>query len=277
MNGRKTLALISLVILGLIGCSPKETTSANAETPMKITGEAFYRERIAMPPNAQVDILLEDISRADAPATIIGSQTLSNAGQPPYAFSIDYRPSDLIPGHRYNLRARLTVNGELQFITDQAHPVFIEGQENQTKLLMRRVPHQAPPAAAETTSETTTETTTETIELVNTYWKLLTLNGQEVTPGKHQREPNLVFAGDMRVSGSDGCNNMSGSYTVDGSQIILSQMLSTQRACIEGGEQAHAFTMALSAIKSYRIDGDKLELLDEGGTPSATFIAVALQ
>ena len=270
MNSR-SLACLAFFLLSLAGCSPKEATNTpSVEAPMKLTGEAAYRERIAVPPNAQVEILLEDVSRADAPAKIIGSQILTNAGQPPYAFSIDYLPSELVAGHRYNLRARLTVDNKLLFITDQSYPVFIEGQENQTKLLMRRVPRQA------TASETAAKSPIATSELANTYWKLTSLNGKEVTVGKRQREAHLVFASDMRVSGSDGCNNMGGSYTLNGSEINFGQMVSTQRACIEGGEQAHEFTMALSAVKGYQIHEDKLELLDESGVAITVFTAVAL-
>mgnify|MGYP002712274390 CR=1 FL=1 len=278
MNG-KLLTCISIFLFTLAGCSPKEagTTASNtstpAETPMKLTGEASYRERIAVPPTAQVEILLEDVSRADAPAEIIGSQTIPNAGQPPYVFSIEYLPSKLVANHRYNLRARLTVNGELMFTTDQSYPVFVDGQENQTKLLMRRVARHA----SSTEQAPATDSTTTTSEFANTYWKLVSLKGQEVTVSKNQREPHLVFASDMRVSGSDGCNSLGGSYTADGSQLNLGQMISTQRACIEGGEQAHAFTMALSAVKGYQIQGNKLELLDENGAAIAGFVAVALQ
>lgn len=272
----KILILLSIFLVSLAGCSPKEaTTSSSVEASMQITGEAFYRERIAVPPIAQVEIILEDVSRADAPAKIIGSQTITNAGQPPYAFSIDYQPSELVANHRYNLRARLSVNGELLFITDQAYPVFVEGQENQTQLLMRRVERQSPPAA---TTEQETESSTEvTSDFANTYWKLVSLNGQEVTVSQHQREPHLVFASDMRVSGSDGCNNIAGSYSLNGNQINLGQMISTQKACIEGGEQAHAFTVALSAIYSYQIQGDTLELTDKNDAVIARFVAVALQ
>ena len=270
----KFFVFLSVLLISLTGCSPKDAaTTPSAETPMKLTGEAFYRERIAVPPTAQVEILLEDVSRADAPAKVIGSQTITNAGQPPYAFSIDYLPSEIVAGHRYNLRARLTVNGELMFITDQAYPVLMDGQENQTQLLMHRIERQAP----STKADAATESTTVTSELANTYWKLVSLNDQTVSVSAHQREPHLVFASDMRVSGSDGCNSIAGSYNLNGNQINLGQLVSTRKACIEGGEQAHAFTVALSAIYSYQIQGNTLELADKNDTVVARFAAVALQ
>ncbi len=44
--------------------------TASAE---RITGEATYRERIALPPDAVFKVVLEDISLADAPAKTMGS------------------------------------------------------------------------------------------------------------------------------------------------------------------------------------------------------------
>ena len=269
---RNIFMLLSFFVLGLTGCSPKEeavtpnVVKPPVETMMTISGEAFYRERMAVPPEAQVEILLEDISRADAPAIIIGSQQIPNAGQPPYQFSIDYLPSAITPGHRYSLRARLSVNGELLFITDQANLVFVEGRENQTKLLMHRV--------ASPTSETPAAEATN--ELINTYWKLITLNGEEIAVSQHQREPHVVLSSDMRVKGSDGCNTIAGGYTLDGNQISFVQMVATRMACLENGDQAQAFNMALSSISSYQIQGNTLDFLDNSGALTARFIAVAL-
>jgi uncharacterized lipoprotein YbaY len=53
-----------------------------------ITGTALYRERIALPPGAVFEATLEDISRADAPAEILGRARLEPAGQPPFRFEI---------------------------------------------------------------------------------------------------------------------------------------------------------------------------------------------
>lgn len=260
----RSFTLLSFIFLSLVGCSPKEqTTTPTAEKSMKISGEAFYRERIAVPPEVQFDVFLEDVSLADAPAKIIGSQQTPNAGLPPYKFDIDYLPSAIIAGHRYNLRARLTLNGELLFTTDQANPVFVAGQENQTRLLMQRV--------------ATPETDAVTSEFLNTYWKLTTLKGTPVTVSENQSEPHLVFHTDGRVAGSDGCNRIMGNYTQDGSKLSFTQMASTMMACPNGNEQAQIFSTTLAEVASFHIAGDQLEVHDETGGVIASFNAVALQ
>ena len=116
-----------------------------------------------------------------------------------------------------------------------------------------------------------------TSELVNTYWKLVGLNGKDVMVSDKQREPHLVFAADNRVAGSDGCNRIAGDYTLDGNKITLGQMIGTRMACLDNADQAQAFNTALGNIGSYQIQGSVLDLLDSSGAPVARFVAVALQ
>lgn len=57
-----------------------------------LAGEVLYRERIALPPNAVVSVQLADVSLADAPAAIVGEQTVEPAGQVPVKFAIRFDP-----------------------------------------------------------------------------------------------------------------------------------------------------------------------------------------
>lgn len=132
------------------------------------------------------------------------------------------------------------------------------------------------PATEPTTSSPAAPVAT-TSELVNTYWKLVGLNGKDVAVSDKQREPHLVFATDNRVAGSDGCNRIAGDYTLDGNKITLGQMIGTRMACMENADQAQAFNTVLSNIGSYQIQGSVLDLFDSSGAPVARFVAVALQ
>ena len=57
-----------------------------------VSGTATYRERMALPPGAVLEVVLEDVSRADAPAEVIGLARVENPGNPPFRFEIAYRP-----------------------------------------------------------------------------------------------------------------------------------------------------------------------------------------
>ena len=64
--------------------------------------------------------------------------------------------------------------------------------------------------------------------LGGTSWTLATLNGQ---PALKDTTVTLNFVAG-KVAGSDGCNNYSGSYTADGTNIKFSQpMAATMMAC----------------------------------------------
>lgn len=122
-------------------------TTASAVPTATVRGEATYRERIAVPPGAQLEIVIQDVSRADAPAEVIGSVTLSDIGQPPYRFEIPYLPERIVASHRYSVRARLTHQGQLLFTTDQTYPVITAGNPTEVQLMLKRVGGQRPASA----------------------------------------------------------------------------------------------------------------------------------
>lgn len=259
---------------GLAGCSPKESAEkgspAAADAPLTISGEAFYRERMAAPPGAVFEVFLEDVSKADAPATLIGSQRITDAGQPPYRFTIEYLPSDLIAGHRLNLRAQLRVDDQLWFTTDQAYPVLVDGKADEPRLLLRRT-------SSSETSSPAAEVSDGQAPLLNTHWKLTELHQREVTATENQREPHVIFTDEGRVQGSDGCNNIGGGYQLNGDQLEFTQMISTMMACpaSDNDTQPREFTASLDKVKSYRIEDGQLLFLDEAGETIARFSAVA--
>jgi len=69
-------ALRVLALLAWAVCTP-----ALAGT---LQGTALYRERIALPPDAVFEAVLEDVSRADASALVLGRARLDPAGNPPF-------------------------------------------------------------------------------------------------------------------------------------------------------------------------------------------------
>ncbi len=121
--------LISLALLSPV---------AVAQGTNSVTGTATYRERIALPPDAVFEATLEDVSRAGAPADIIGHTRLEKPGQPPFKFSIQYDPARIVESRTYSVRARVTAGGNLMFITDQAYPVLTQGRGSQVAMMIMR-------------------------------------------------------------------------------------------------------------------------------------------
>jgi|GEM_PF-4486562 len=112
--------------------------------------------------------------------------------------------------------------------------------------------------------------------LLNTYWKLILLNDMEITVSDKQREPNIFLSAENRVTGSDGCNSISGSYLLDGEKLTFEQLAGTRMACAEDGAQAQVFNEALTKVASYTVHSDQLELRDATGLVVARFKAVVL-
>ncbi len=112
--------------------------------------------------------------------------------------------------------------------------------------------------------------------LEGTYWKLTYLGDTSVDTGSLQKEPNLIFRSDShRVSGTGGCNNVSGSYQLSGDQLTFGQMASTMMACAKGMETERSFLEALSRVKQWKIKGQELTLLDADGKQLLRFEARA--
>lgn len=80
-----------------------------------IEGTAAYRERIALPPNAEFEAVLQDVSRA-----------------------ID-------PARTYAVRATIRVDGKPWFTTDTAYPVLTRGGGRTVDIVLKRVAE--PPVA----------------------------------------------------------------------------------------------------------------------------------
>ena len=115
---------VCIVLLAACGSEPEAPMQQPPQQPdnslmQVITGDVWYRERIATPPGAEVTVTLEDQSRADAPAIVITEYTHIVDGQPPYSFRLVYDPKEIDARMTYGLRARIEQDGELLFISTE--------------------------------------------------------------------------------------------------------------------------------------------------------------
>jgi len=105
-----------------------------------VTGTVTYRERIALPPDATITVRLVDVSRADAPAVMLGEQVFQAQGrQPPFSFSIPYDPAGIDPRMTYAVQARIEIGGALRFINDQHYPVLTRDAPDKVDLVLKGV------------------------------------------------------------------------------------------------------------------------------------------
>src|SRR5262245_21140751 len=108
--------------------------------------------------------------------------------------------------------------------------------------------------------------------LDGTSWRATELAGKATPAQDPQHEAYLEFQAG-RVSGSDGCNRITGSYQLTGDRVTFTQMAATQMACLNTSEIEGPFRDALNNASRLTVAGDRMELLDAAGTRLAIFAA----
>jgi putative lipoprotein len=119
--------------------SPSRVGPPAGEPPASlasITGTISYRERIALTNAAEAVVTLEDASRQDAAAILLAQQSISDPGQVPIRFKLDYPRTAIDPRGRYILRAQISDRGRLLFTTDTHTPVLTRGAGDEVHLLL---------------------------------------------------------------------------------------------------------------------------------------------
>ncbi len=97
-------------------------------------------------------------------------------------------------------------------------------------------------------------------------WRLLDLPGVQPAALAQLTRPVTARFESGRLTGFAGCNNFSGSYTLDGDQLKIGPVASTQMACPEPGSSIeNAVHAALSGTLRYAVDGDDLTATTESG------------
>lgn len=111
------LAILALSLTVLAGCGGGEAS---------VTGEVTYLQRIALPDDAVITVQLQDISRADAAAEVLGEDIIEAGGDPvPFEYEVSYSEDDIVDNHTYSVSARITDGeGSLIFISDTVIPVI---------------------------------------------------------------------------------------------------------------------------------------------------------
>jgi len=250
------------VTMLLLATLPTSAWAQGTAQQGTLTGTVTYRERMALPPDAAIDVRLEDTSLQDAPAKLIGESIFAAQGQQvPIRFQVSFNTADINPAHTYMLSANITVNDAKVFASTSAYPVITNGAPMQANILLQRVAAPVPKKTAGT-------------KLHGTYWSLVELNGKPAAPGMGRTQPYIrLHRQQSRFEGSSGCNGVTGTYLVEQSALQFNPSATTLMMCPQAlMEQEQGLIAALKATSSYKIEGDMLELI-AGTTVVARFQA----
>ena len=177
-------------------------------TGSSVTGTVTYSEQIELTPGAMLIVQIRDTSYADASAEMIAEQVISDPGQVPIKFEVDYDPDDIHSRNTYSVSARIEESdGRLAFINDTAYDVITRG--NPEKVNMMLVLVEPPPEMVD--GEFSAEDRLPVEEPVH-------VTGTEVIWEGDQAFAHVLFA----ISEVDGCYRIgSEEARVDGSHIVV--------------------------------------------------------
>jgi putative lipoprotein len=221
-----------------------------------VTGTVAYLQRSALPPDAILTVQLQDVSQ-DAPAEIVAEVKIPTAGkQVPIPFRLAYDPGNINPAHSYAVRANITESGSMMFTSNTSYPVITRGAPTEVSIIVQPA---SPPAPSEGRLDKGSP------KLEGTRWKLIDIAGTPPVTGAAVEEVNVTLNGEgKRLTGSGGCNRLTGDYTLHRNSLRFRHIGSTMMACPDPVmKQEQAFMAALKDTTTYRITGQTLELLKE--------------
>ncbi len=239
----------------LTGCAGNTTTS---RAPTAVTGHVTYRERVALPADAEVRVQLLDVSRQDVAAAAVADTTIKPDGrQVPLPFLVRFDPKKIDPRHDYAVRATITMGGQLAFTTTAVVRVITRDRPTAVDLVLTS----AGPAAAAPPPPTAQGGPGATSALSGT-WVLEDINGGGVMD---YARATLEFREAGRVSGRGSCNQFNGPVTITDTTIAFGPLVSTMMACSEAlMNQEAKYLKALQSAERYRVDGHSLLIFSKG-------------
>jgi copper homeostasis protein (lipoprotein) len=99
------------------------------------------------------------------------------------------------------------------------------------------------------------------LPLVGTRWRLEAIDGFDTET--QDGAPELLFAENGRITGSNGCNQINGAYTYHDDALTFGPIASTRRACVEPTkrELEKRFGSMLGGVNGVRLEHTDLVLL----------------
>lgn len=246
VSGAKATFAAMLGVAAALACFAAEAA------PRTLRGTLVYRERIALPPNARVEVELIDAARADAPAMIVAQTIVAPAGRPPIHYELSFDDSALSPRGRYAVQARIKADDRLLFVTTSRNPLPAPGADANLTLQAVRT---SPSASTQWIGR----------------WLAEDIGGGGVLD---RAQSVIEIAADGRVAGSGGCNRIFGRATFDAASVAFGAMGATRMACAPAlMMQETKFLTALRDARTWRVDPTrrKLVLLDSAGAALIVF------
>lgn len=132
------LAVLASVVFG--GCSPSQKTAPQPEPTVPLTGMVTYRERMALPPDAELTVTLHR-KTSDGRMLVAEERASTESRNVPLPFSIACPAADS-SSMSYELEAAISSGGTTLFATTR--PLMVHPGDADVMVLTHRVMYAAP-------------------------------------------------------------------------------------------------------------------------------------
>lgn len=124
-----SLVMPVMTVVGVAADATDTGELAPPADPGTVDVTVTYRQRIALPPGATVQVQLVDVSLQDAPAQVLDEEVLITDGaqQVPLNFTLTYDPAEILASRTYAVQARIEFGGGLKFINTTRTEVINNG------------------------------------------------------------------------------------------------------------------------------------------------------
>jgi putative lipoprotein len=237
------------LVLGILALL--STVAAASAATLTLSGEVTYRERIALPDNGTLRIILVDLAAPDQPR-VQAEGAIASPGQVPLSFDLTFDDDVIAEGQSYGLRAEILSGGQVWFRNDE--PLAIDLAAPGRLEVVTSFTGRITDAAAAPPVDPT--------PILDVSWTAEEIDGVSATP----KITTLTIARDFRAGGRGGCNSYFSQAKLVGDTLSFSAAAATRMACgdLEMAQEA-IFFEALASTRFWRLDGDRLLLLDTEG------------
>ena len=254
MNRNMLFASAALAMsLGACATIPSDTGANEVAMVETINGTLSYRERIALSPGAQIEIVVSDITLGRDQELIL-SRELNTIGRasPPIPFSIDVSKLNLSDGPLYGLRAFIRErDGTILFRTSEPFLLNLRSDAVDIGDIMLSMTSPDDPGV------------TGIPGVQDGEWRVTQIGG-DVVP--ETSAPTMTFAADGRFYGSTSCNRFNSSYSLDGNTLEVGNLAATKRACDPGlMQQERRFLDAITLIENASLEQGGFLVLSGNG------------
>jgi len=228
-----------------------------------LPGQVTYRERIALPDLATLEIQLVDQTLPSLPPRLDVKAPIGH-GQVPLSFNLNFDDAIIIPEHTYALTASISVEGGLLFRNFEPYALNPLAPAQPVMIVTNLVGQVVAPSAS-----SAEPSTPQSPAILDSVWTLTTLEGAPVLP---RTKLSLTIGADMRAGGSGGCNSWFAQAEIQGETLRLGSITSTLKGCTQSVNlQEGAFREALGAVATWSVAGDQLTLFGADGKALLVF------